>query len=212
MANCIVSVLVLCTMIIKLILKQVVSGRPDSPVSLLVKTATLKWNKRSWCDWPLLKSTQTHKKCFPHQPCLLAPSLTWAEPVVLESSVLLCILFWRYPMCQKKININMALMIVTSVPNSLLMIGPFLLSVGDQWYIVMTENPLSLTPNGHCGRIHYSITAPVIHCEFIKRFPLYPPLYKLLSRMAGRGTACQCLHVNIPSYLWVTKKEAQVKM
>ena len=106
--------------------------------------------------------------------------------------------------------------------NRILMIGPFLLSMGDQWHIVMTENPLFLMPNGHCGRIYHSITTPLIHCEFMKcysvyhQFPVHDHLsstsHKLLSRMTGRGIVCQCLHLNTHSYLWRTEKEAQVEM
>lgn len=119
-------------------------------------------------------------------------------------------------MYQRKININKALVMVTSVPNRFLMIGPFLLSMIDQWHIVMTKSQRS--------RIYYSIKASLIDCEFIKWFSLHHQFpvrdhlsstsHKLLSRMAGRGIACQCLHVNVLSYLWRTKKkkEAQVEM
>lgn len=52
-----------------------------------------------------------------------------ANAVLERLEVCLCHL-----MHQRQININMALMIVTSVPNRFPMMGPFLISVGDQWY------------------------------------------------------------------------------
>lgn len=52
---------------------------------------------------------------------------------------------------EKKININMALMMVTSVPSRFIMMRPFLLSMADQCYIVMTENPLFSPANIRCS-------------------------------------------------------------
>lgn len=61
----------------------------------------------------------------------------------------------------------MALVLVTSVANRFLMIWPFLLSMVDQWYTVMTETPLFLMPSGYYDRIYYSVTALLIYYEFI---------------------------------------------
>lgn len=67
--------------------------------------------------------------------------------------------------------------------------------------------------------IYYSVTALLIHRELIKWFSSYHQFpvrdhfssHKLLSRMAARGIVCQCLHVNIHSYLWITTKRAPGK-
>lgn len=53
----------------------------------------------------------------------------------------------------RKININMAAAIVTSVPSGFLMMGPFLLSMGDQWHMVMTEKPHFLADNGRSAEM-----------------------------------------------------------
>lgn len=90
--------------------------------------------------------------------------------MVLECFVLLCRPLRSHLMRQRQININMALVIVTSVPNRFLMIGPLLLSMRDQWYIVMTEKTLFLTANGQRGEI-YTIQSQQSRFIYIIRFP-----------------------------------------
>ena len=68
--------------------------------------------------------------CWPYQRSSWSLSVVFCR--VVHFGVTQC--------ATKKININMALVIVTSVPNRFLMIGPFLLSMLDQWYIVMAEH------------------------------------------------------------------------
>lgn len=126
------------------------------------------------------------------------------QPMVFECCVLLCWPLWCHPVCQRiKININMALVIVTSVPNKFLMITPFCISVGDLWYIVVTEKSLFWTPNGHHGKI-YTIQSQLYRSAvnlwwfitaffYLVRFPgcdhLSSTNHKLLFRTTARHSS-----------------------